>query len=255
MHSILANTAIERIPTFHADHDYPQISLGDAGIEFAEQLFVPVFEQHLVFLLVRHEVPTLPVIHPRPELGVIQIYASPKNRIPYIPSCISHKTHHLKKTWGPSTLLSFAVPFNHPPSQVPWQSSGDRHRCYPRASRTLHSMVRSLRICLVSSFNPLPFFELRRPGEFVDRRPSPPVLVPGLTLMFERRVRHVAGPLLNSHRCRPSAPPWAPIYRCPYSLATSEAFAVQTLCMGLNLVNPPLSALAALPESLLHDRP
>ena len=70
-HSILANTAIERIPTFHADHDYSQISLGDAGIEFAEELFVPVFEQHLVFLFVRHEVPTLPVIHPRPELRVI----------------------------------------------------------------------------------------------------------------------------------------------------------------------------------------
>jgi len=78
------------------------------------------------------------------------------------------------------------------------------------------------------------------------------VLVPGLALVFERRVRHVAGPLLNSHRCGPSAPPWAPIYRCPYSLAASQAFAVQTLCMGFNLVDPPLPALAALPESLLH---
>jgi hypothetical protein len=72
----LANTAIERITTFHADHDYSQISLGDAGIEFAEELFIPVFEQHLVFLFVRHEVPTLPVIHPRPELGVIHSIAS-----------------------------------------------------------------------------------------------------------------------------------------------------------------------------------
>jgi len=64
--SIFANTAIERIPTFHADHDYSQISLGDAGIEFAEELFViiPVFQDHLVFLFVRHEVPTLPVIGP-----------------------------------------------------------------------------------------------------------------------------------------------------------------------------------------------
>jgi len=50
------------------------------------------------------------MIDPRPELGVIQIYASPKNRILYIPSCISHKTHHLKKTWASSTLLSFCVP-------------------------------------------------------------------------------------------------------------------------------------------------
>jgi len=106
------------------------------------------------------------------------------------------------------------------------------------------------------SFNPpLPFFELRRPGELVDRRSTAPVLVPGLALVLERRVRHVAGPLLNSDRCGPSAPPWAPIYRCPYSLATSQAFAVQTLCVGFNLVDPPLSALAALPESLLHDRP
>ena len=32
----LANTAIERISTFQADHDYSQLSLGDAGIEFAE---------------------------------------------------------------------------------------------------------------------------------------------------------------------------------------------------------------------------
>ena len=106
-----------------------------------------------------------------------------------------------------------------------------------------------------TSFNSLPFFQLRRPGELVDRRSPPPVLVPGLALVFERRVRHVAGPLLNSHRCGPSAPPWAPIYRCPHSLATSEAFAVQERRMGFHLVDPPLSALAALPESLLHDRP
>jgi hypothetical protein len=70
----LANTAIERISTFEADHDYSQLSLGDAGIEFAEELFVPVFEQHLVFLLVRHEVPALPAIDPRPELRVIHLY-------------------------------------------------------------------------------------------------------------------------------------------------------------------------------------
>jgi hypothetical protein len=77
-HSILANTAIERIPTFHADHDYPQVSLGDAGVEFAEELFVPVFEQHLVFLFVRHEVPALPAIDPSPELGVIHFsHANP----------------------------------------------------------------------------------------------------------------------------------------------------------------------------------
>jgi len=101
----------------------------------------------------------------------------------------------------------------------------------------------------------LPFFELRRSGEFVDRRTPAPVLVPGLALVFERRVRHVARSLLNSHRCWPSAPPWAPIYRCPYSLATSEAFAVQTLRMGFHLVDPPLSALAALPQTLLHGRP
>ena len=63
-HSILANTAIERIPTFHADHDYSQISLGDAGIELAEELFVPVFEKNRVLFLLVHEVPTLPVIHP-----------------------------------------------------------------------------------------------------------------------------------------------------------------------------------------------
>jgi len=74
----LANTAIERIPTFQADHDYPQLSLGDAGIELAEELFVPVFEEHLVFLFVRHEVPTLPVIHPRPELGVFHIFSTLK---------------------------------------------------------------------------------------------------------------------------------------------------------------------------------
>ena len=108
---------------------------------------------------------------------------------------------------------------------------------------------------LEHSFNSLPFFQLRRPGELVDRRSPPPVLVPGLALVFERRVRHIARALLNSHRCGPSAPPWAPIDRCPYSLATSKAFAVQERRMGLNLVDPPLSALAALPESLLHDRP
>ena len=107
----------------------------------------------------------------------------------------------------------------------------------------------------IHSINSLPFLELRRPGELVDRRPTTPVLVPGLALVFERRVRHVAGPLLNSDRCGPSAPPWAPIYRCPHSLPTSEAFAVQTLCVGFHLVDPPLSALAALPESLFHDRP
>jgi len=109
---------------------------------------------------------------------------------------------------------------------------------------------------LEHSFNPhLPFLELGCPGELVDRRSTTPVLVPGLALVFERRVRHVAGPLLNSHRCGPPAPPWAPIDRCPYSLATSQAFAVQTLCVGFHLVDPPLSALAALPESLFHDRP
>jgi len=101
----------------------------------------------------------------------------------------------------------------------------------------------------------LPFFELRRPGEFVDGRSPPPVLVPGLTLVLERRVRHVAGPLLNFHRSGPSAPPWCSIYRRSHSLVTSEAFAVQARRMGLNLVDPPLSAPAALPESLLHDRP
>jgi len=103
------------------------------------------------------------------------------------------------------------------------------------------------------SFNTLPFFELRRPGELVDGWSTTPVLVPGLTLVFERRVRHVAGPLLNFHRCWPSAPPWRPIYRRPHSLVTSQAFAVQARRMGLNLVDPPLSAPAALPESLLHD--
>jgi len=100
-----------------------------------------------------------------------------------------------------------------------------------------------------------PFFQLRRPGELVNRRSTTPVLVPGLTLVLERRVRHVARPLLNSDRCGPSAPPWAPIYRRPHSLVASEAFAVQTRRMGLNLVDPPLFAPATLPESLFHDRP
>ena len=104
-----------------------------------------------------------------------------------------------------------------------------------------------------ASFNPhLPFFQLRRSGELVHCRTSAPVLVPGLALVFERRVRSIAGPLLNSDRCGPSAPPWAPIYRCPHSLAASQAFAVQTLCVWLDFVDPPLSALATLPESLLH---
>jgi len=75
-HSILANTAIERIPTFQADHDYSQVSLGDAGIEFAEELFliIPVFEDHFVFLFVRHEVPAFPPIDPSPELRVIHSF-------------------------------------------------------------------------------------------------------------------------------------------------------------------------------------
>jgi len=126
-----------------------------------------------------------------------------------------------------------------------------------RHHAVLMMLQREYRILYISrSFNPhLPFFQLRRPGELVDRRSTAPVLVPGLALVFERRVRHVAGPLLNSHRCGPSAPPWAPIYRCPHSLTASEAFAVQTLCMGFHLVDPPLSALAALPESLLHGCP
>ena len=98
----------------------------------------------------------------------------------------------------------------------------------------------------------LPFFQLRCPGKLVYCRTSAPVLVPGLALVFERRVRSIAGPLLNSDRCGPSAPPWAPIYRCPHSLAASQAFAVQTLCVWLDFVDPPLSALATLPESLLH---
>ena len=74
-HDILANTAIDRISTNHADHDYSQVSLGDAGIEFAEELFIPVFEQHVVFLFVRHEVPAFPAIDPSPELGVIHLIA------------------------------------------------------------------------------------------------------------------------------------------------------------------------------------
>jgi hypothetical protein len=112
-----------------------------------------------------------------------------------------------------------------------------------------------LQLYIVSFNSCLPFLELRRSGEFVDRWSPPPVLVPGLALVLEGRVRHVAGPLLNSDRCGPPAPPWTPIDRRPHSLATSEAFAVQTLCVGFNLVDPPLSALAALPESLFHDRP
>jgi len=124
-----------------------------------------------------------------------------------------------------------------------------------RSSYRQHRLRFHILQLYIFSFNRLPFFELRRSGEFVDRRSPPPVLVSGLALMFERRVRSVARALLNSHRCGPSAPPWAPIYRCPYSLATSETFAVQTLCVGFDLVDPPLPALAALPESLLHDRP
>jgi hypothetical protein len=77
MHSILANTAIERISTFQADHDYSQVSLGDAGIEFAEELFVPVFEKNRVLFLLVHEVPAFPVIRPRPELRVIHIFSTP----------------------------------------------------------------------------------------------------------------------------------------------------------------------------------
>jgi len=139
--------------------------------------------------------------------------------------------------------------FNHHKQDSTSYNMYGAQKCIPRVRRN-GNIRRS-----ASSFNALPFFQLRRPGELVDRRSPPPVLVPGLTLVFERRVRSIAGPLLNSHRCWPSAPPWAPIYRCPHSLAASEAFAVQTLCVGLNLVDPPLSALAALPESLLHDRP
>jgi len=132
-----------------------------------------------------------------------------------------------------------------------------RNSCSNPGARTMAIVEGNLSgpSSVLDSFDSLPFLQLRRPGEFVDRRSPPPVLVPGLTLVFERRVRHVAGPLLNSDRCGPSAPPWTPIYRCPYSLATSEAFAVQTLCVWLDFVDPPLSALAALPETLLHGRP
>jgi len=159
-------------------------------------------------------------------------------------SCRLHRLHfHI--------LQLYIVSFNCPPLGQPDIQAPRRFGA--RDPKTLHSTVRLLRIC--HSFNSLPFFQLRRSGEFVDRRSPPPVLVPGLTLMFERRVRHVAGPLLNSHRCGPSAPPWTPIYRCPHSLATSEAFAVQTLRMGFHLVDPPLPAPAALPQTLLHGRP
>jgi len=72
MHSILANTAFERISTFHADHDDSQILLVDEGIEVPEPLITPLFGSNLLFLVVRHEVPALPVIRPRPELGVLQ---------------------------------------------------------------------------------------------------------------------------------------------------------------------------------------
>ena len=75
-HSILTNTAIDGIPADHADHNDSQFSLGDAGIEFAEELFVPVFEQHVVFLFVRHEVPAFPAIDPSPELRVIHVSTS-----------------------------------------------------------------------------------------------------------------------------------------------------------------------------------
>jgi len=149
-----------------------------------------------------------------------------------------------------------------------WQTNSGRYRIetlsfnHPHRGGTCRAESTSrrkyqCRACIVyTSFNScLPFFEFRRSGKLVDRRSTTPVLVPGLALVFERRVRHVARSLLNSHRCGPSAPPWAPIYRSPHSLPTSEAFAVQKRRMGLNLVDPPLPALAALPESLLHDRP
>jgi len=79
-HSILANTAIDGIPADHADHNDSQLSLGDAGIELAEELFIPVFEQHVVFLFVRHEVPAFPAIDPSPELGVNHLIVSEYKR-------------------------------------------------------------------------------------------------------------------------------------------------------------------------------
>jgi len=70
---ILANTAIERISTFEADHDDSQILLVEEGIDVPEELFDPILEENRVFQFIRHEVPALPMIVPRPELGVIHL--------------------------------------------------------------------------------------------------------------------------------------------------------------------------------------
>jgi len=210
MHSILANTAIERIPTFQADHDYSQLSLGDAGIEFTEELFVPVFEQHLLFLLVRHEVPTLPMIHPRPELRVIHIFSTPGEYTSHIDdthTCGSGLWFHRNNRHVLSSCLAsccsswttFDKSFNHPHSEnhrggTCRAASTNRRKYQCRACIVYTSfiqlpLVSSLKTGLEKSFSfevsLVPFFELRRPGEFVDRWSTTPVLVPGLTLVLE----------------------------------------------------------------------